>query len=122
MILSVIMVFHFAARSDGPVVAIITPPTTIESTAIVEVAMRRIFPIVFNKFVRFTFVPPVYRFSDGLSPLGSSRKSVLIRSFGHPLGLHPSELSFVASHQSLNSPVSFTFIGVFSIVGPVLFQ
>lgn len=113
MILSVIIVFPLAARSDGPVVAIITPPTTIESTASVDVAMSRVFPIVFKKSFKFLFVPPVYRLSDGLSPFGSSRKSVLIKSFGPPLEPHPSELSV---------SVGFVSIGAFSIVGPVLFQ
>lgn len=80
MILSIMMVFPFAARSVGPVVDIISPPITIESTASVVVAMRRYFPILARSVLKFVFVPPVYRFSEGLKSLGLRVKEVLVMS------------------------------------------
>jgi len=76
------MVFPFAARSDVPVVDIISPPTTMERTAIVVVPMRRYFPIFARRSLRFALVPPVYFFSEGLRLLGSRVKFGLVMLFG----------------------------------------
>lgn len=81
MILSVIIVFPLAARSVGPVVAIIIPPTAIESIEIVVVAMRRYFPIVARRSAIFCLVPPLYTFLEGLRLLGlkvNSGQSILL--------------------------------------------
>lgn len=77
-----IIVFPFAARSLGPVVEIIIPPTTIDRTAIVVVAMSRYFPIFARMSFKFCFAPPLYGLFDGLRNFGSSLKLVLVISFG----------------------------------------
>lgn len=110
MILSLMIVFPFAARSDVPVVEIITPPITIERTASVDVAIRRVVPMYLSILEKLPLVPLFQLFVEGLSPLTSSSKEVLEKSFfpsAKPIHNHPQK-----SKQPMRMINIFFFISV----------